>query len=146
MTIPTTTETTDEDWPHGTVWDWTPAPDLTEEPPDGALIEFRTGFTAQRCDAPAISDGEPESRWFSGGRDPVPWVDLIQEDEGGWLQWRRIYTPVDLDRVARERDEERAKVEVLLLGDKALQSRIWLGEECQRLRAERRVQAERARA
>ena len=42
-----------------------------------------------------------------------------------------------LAEAQRERDEERRKVEALLLGDKALQPRIWLGEEVQRLKAER---------
>jgi hypothetical protein len=43
----------------------------------------------------------------------------------------------ELAAMRAERDAERAKVEVLLLGDKALQARIWLGEECARLKAER---------
>ena len=41
-----------------------------------------------------------------------------------------------LAEAQRERDEERRKVEALLLGDKALQPRIWLREEVQRLKAE----------
>jgi hypothetical protein len=40
-------------------------------------------------------------------------------------------------QVEAERDEWKAKVEVLMLGDKALSSRIWLGEECARLRVDR---------
>ena len=49
------------------------------------------------------------------------------------------HTPTLLAALAeaqRERDEERRKVEALLLGDKALQPRIWLGEDVQRLKAE----------
>jgi DNA repair exonuclease SbcCD ATPase subunit len=43
----------------------------------------------------------------------------------------------ELREVAAQRDEQRAKVEALMVGREALQSRIWLAEECRRLRGER---------
>jgi hypothetical protein len=100
---------------------------------------YRTGKTPLRDIGALLAEVERLTRQRDDAREARGAYLTQREDLREQLEASRA----EARRLANERDEANRKVEALLVGDKALSSRIWLAEEVARLKAE--LAAERAK-